>query len=113
MDDSFQRFFIFWILCLSVYFGNQLAYFAEDYEHVKQTLIILYIVIRNSFTFMELFYSIWIPWIRKLIFVNVLIALPSTGLWIGAIWLEAPRALGPALTICIRLCRSQNIFVKH
>lgn len=82
---------------LSVYFGNQLAYFAEDYDHVKITLIIIYIIIRNSFVFMEIFYSFWIPWIRKLILVNVLLATPATGLWIAAIFADGPKALGPAL----------------
>lgn len=97
MDDSMQRIFIFWILTLSVYFGNQIAYFAEDYEGVKQSLIITYIVIRGSFVAIEVFYSVWIPWIRKLIFVGFLIMIPASGLWIGAIFTEGSHAAGPAL----------------
>jgi hypothetical protein len=97
MDDSFQRVFVFWILALSVFFGNQIAYFAEDYDRVKSTLIFTYITIRGSFVFMELFYSIWIPWMRKLIFMSFLIMLPATGLWLGAIYADGSDAVGPAL----------------
>jgi low temperature requirement protein LtrA len=97
MDDTIQRVFIFWILALSVFFGNEIAYFAEEYESIKQNLIVTYITIRASFVVMELFYSFWIPWMRRLLFMGFLIMLPASGLWIGAIFAEGAHAIGPAL----------------
>jgi low temperature requirement protein LtrA len=97
MDDTGQRAFIFWILTLSIFFGNQVAYFASDYEGVKVALVSTYIIVRASFVFMEIFYSFWIPWIRKLIFVHFLVMLPASGLWMGTIFTDGPAALGPAL----------------
>ena len=101
MDDSVQRVFVFWILCLSTYFGNQIAYFAKDYATVKNTLISIYLIIRGSFLVMELFYSIWIPWIRKLMVVASLLVLPAVGLWIAALLLDSQKAVGPAFAAII------------
>jgi low temperature requirement protein LtrA len=101
MDDTLQRVFILWILTLSVFFGNQIYYFADDYEGIKVTLITTYLVVRGSFVLTEVFYSLWIPWIRKLIFVQFLVALPSSGLWIAALFTDGTKALGPALAAIV------------
>jgi low temperature requirement protein LtrA len=96
-DDMLQRYFIFWVLTLSLFYGNNLAYFPGDPERVKEILITLYLCIRGSFVFMELFYSFWIPWLRRLMFFNFLVALPSSALWIAVIFVPGVNAVGPAV----------------
>jgi low temperature requirement protein LtrA len=95
-DDVLQRIFVFWILVLSMFYGNNLVYFATDTERVKTLLIALYLIIRASFAFMESIYSIWIPWLRRLVAFNFLAALPSAGLWVAAMYVPGGAAAGPA-----------------
>jgi low temperature requirement protein LtrA len=89
--------FIFWILILSVFFGNNLAYFAEEPERQKRILIIIYLLIRGSFLLMELVYSIWIPWLRRLIIVNFIVASPLTGLWLASYYTTGLNSAGAAV----------------
>jgi low temperature requirement protein LtrA len=96
MDDVIQRAFIFWILVLSVFYGNNLVYFPEEPERVKVILITLYLCIRASFAFMEVIYSLWIPWLRRLVMFGFLAALPSSALWIATIYVPGAKAAGPA-----------------
>jgi hypothetical protein len=95
-DDVLQRFFVFWILVLSVFYGNNLVYFPTDTDRVKIVLVTLYLCIRTSFCVMECIYSIWIPWLRRLVFFNFLAALPSAALWIATIYVPDGAAAGPA-----------------
>lgn len=97
MNDMVQRVFIVWILALSVFYGNQLAYLAENIDNVKTWLIPIYLVILGSFLAIELFYSIWIVWLRKLVFFQWLLRGPSFGLWITAIYQDGWRAIGPVV----------------
>ncbi|TID24910.1 60S ribosomal protein [Venturia nashicola] len=97
MDDVLQRIFIFWILILSVFFGNNIAYFAEEPERIKQILIILYLLIRGSFLFIELVYSIWIPWLRRLITINFIAVSPITGLWLASYYTTGLNSAGAAI----------------
>jgi len=101
MDDAIQRVFVFWILILSVFFGNNIAYLPEEWENVKTILVTIYLIIRASFLFAELVYSIWIPWLRRLIMFNFLSALPSTGLWIACIYVNGVGAVGPAIAAAL------------
>ena len=96
MDDLLQRMFIFWILLLSVFYGNNIAYLEQDGESIKIICIVTYALIRWSFMCMELYYSIYIPWLRRLIIVGFLAKIPSIGLWMGAIWIQGWGATGPA-----------------
>ena len=96
MDDLLQRMFIFWILLLSVFYGNNIAYLEGDGESIKIICIVTYALIRWSFMCMELYYSIYIPWLRRLIIVGFLAKVPSIGLWMGAIWIKGWAAAGPA-----------------
>lgn len=95
MEDMIQRMFTFWILVLSVFYGNQLAYLPEDIDSVKVWCISTYLIILGSFLLIEEGYSIFIPWLRKLVLVQVLIRIPGVGLWIAGIYLNGPRAIGP------------------
>ncbi|KAF2095829.1 hypothetical protein NA57DRAFT_58899 [Rhizodiscina lignyota] len=97
MDDVLQRLFIFWILVLSVFYGNQLAYLPEDIEKYKHYVIILYLFIRASFAAMEAIYAIFIPWLRWVCVFHTVLMLPAVGLWIAGMELKGNKALGPIL----------------
>lgn len=101
MDDLIQRFFQFWILVCSVFYGNQLAYLAEDIDGVKKWIITTYLIITGSFLMIEEVYSIFIPWLRRLILWSALIRMPSVGLWIAAIMLPGTKAIAPILCAII------------
>ena len=94
MDDMVQRIFQFWVLVLSVFYGNQLAYLPEDIEVVKCWAITVYLIIHSSFLMIENVYSIWIPWLRKLCLFGLILRLPGVGLWVGAIFVPGIRAAG-------------------
>ena len=96
MDDFAQRIFIFWILVLSVFFGNNLAYLKEDGPTAKVICVLTYSTIRFSFMLMELVYSIYIPWLRKLIILQFLLKLPAVALWIAVIFTPGWSAAGVA-----------------
>lgn len=93
----FQRIFIFWILILSVFFGNNIAYFAKDPEKIKRILIVLYLLIRGSFLLIEVIYSIWIPWLRRLILINFIAVSPLTGLWLASYYTNGLDSAGAAI----------------
>lgn len=95
MDDVLQRIFIFWILALSVLYGNNLAYLVDDIDRVKKVVIIIYLCIRGSFDVIEILYSVWIPWLRRLAALQFCFRVPTLGLWIAAIFLSEFRAVGP------------------
>ncbi|KIX96841.1 uncharacterized protein Z520_07561 [Fonsecaea multimorphosa CBS 102226] len=95
MDDMVQRAFTLWILLLSVFYGNQLAYLTKDIDEVKQWVISTYLVIFGAFWLIELAYSIFIKWLRKLVFFQTILRLPSIALWVTAIQLPGARAIGP------------------
>lgn len=95
-DDPFQRAFVFWILVLSVFFGNNIAYFVEHIDEGKVILITLYLFIRASFLIITLVYCIWIPWLRWVTLVNFLIVMPTTGLWVATIYISQPASIGTA-----------------
>jgi low temperature requirement protein LtrA len=101
MDDLAQRFFTFWVLALSVFYGNQLAYLAEDIDTMKVWCISTYLLILGSFTMIEEVYSIWIPWLRKLVLVQTLIRIPGVALWIAGIYLNGRKAIGPVLAAIV------------
>jgi hypothetical protein len=93
--------FIFWILLLSVFFGNNLAYFAEEPERIKRFLIVIYLLIRGSFLLMEMVYSIWIPWLRRLIMISFFATSPLTGLWLAAYYTEGSKSAGAAVAAVV------------
>jgi low temperature requirement protein LtrA len=93
--------FIFWILILSVFFGNNIAYFAEEPERIKRILIVIYLLIRGSFLLMELVYSIWIPWLRRLIMVTFVAASPLTGLWLASYYTTGVNSAGAAIAAIV------------
>lgn len=95
MDDILQRLFVFWILVLSVFYGNNLAYLTEDIPDIKIYCISIYLFIRCSFFIMEMVYSIWIPWLRRLMLVGFVLMLPITGLWVSAIYINGVKAVAP------------------
>lgn len=97
MDDFTQRCFVFWILALSVFYGNNIAYIPGGTPHIKTNIIVLYLFIRASFVIMEGIYSIFIPWMRRLQLVNFLISLPSIALWIATIYIPDAGAVGTAV----------------
>lgn len=46
---------------------------------------------------MELVYSIWIPWLRRLIMINAVAAFPVTGLWLAAYFTTGIHSAGAAV----------------
>ena len=95
MEDMLQRLFQLWVLVCSVFYGNQLAYLAEDIDNVKVWVISTYLVIISSFILIELVYSIFIPWLRRLCIFQLVIRVPEIGLWIAAIYVPGIRAVAP------------------
>ena len=93
--------FVFWVLLLSVFYGNNLAYLTADTQRVKIISISLYLFIRTSLILNEAFYSIFIPWLRKLVFLTFLLYLPSTGLWVLGIYMKDGRAVGPTFAAIV------------
>ncbi|KIW76064.1 hypothetical protein Z517_10809 [Fonsecaea pedrosoi CBS 271.37] len=106
MDDMIQRTFTLWILFLSVFYGNQLAYLTEDIDEAKQWAISTYLVIFGAFGIIELVYSIFIKWLRKLLLFQTILRLPSIALWVAAIKIPGARAIGPVVgaTVCEYFC---------
>jgi hypothetical protein len=51
----FQRVFILWVLLLSVFYGNNLAYLTEDTQRAKVISISLFLFIRSSLVLIEAF----------------------------------------------------------
>ncbi|KIW97314.1 uncharacterized protein Z519_02706 [Cladophialophora bantiana CBS 173.52] len=76
-------------------YGNQLAYLTEDIDEVKQWVISTYLIIFGAFALVELVYSIFIKWLRKLVFFQTIFRLPSVALWVTAIKVPGARAIGP------------------
>ena len=95
MDDMTQRCFTFWILFASVFYGNQLAFLSEDLDDVKIWLISIYLIIHASFLTIEMVYSFFIVWLRKLVFFQWVLRMPSLALWMTAVRLKGARAIGP------------------
>ncbi|KAI1622576.1 bacterial low temperature requirement A protein-domain-containing protein [Exophiala viscosa] len=95
MDDVLQRTYIFLLLVLSIFFGNNLAYITEFPERAKILTISLYLFIRSSLVLIECVYAIFIPWLRRLVLLTSLLYLPSIGLWTAGIYLDGAKALGP------------------
>lgn len=90
MDDLLQRLLVLWVIILSLIWGNNAPYFLGQYNSAvtqaqSQFTISTYLVATGSLKIAEAFYSIWIPWIRRLMLVGWLITLPVIGLWIGII----------------------------
>ena len=95
MDDMAQRMFTLWILFLSVFYGNQLAYLTEDIESVKRWCISSYLLILGGFITIELVYSIFIVWLRKLVLFQWIMRMPSVALWVVATQVDGVHAAGP------------------
>ncbi|OAP61237.1 hypothetical protein AYL99_03438 [Fonsecaea erecta] len=95
MDDMVQRAFTLWVLVLSVFYGNQLAYLTENIDEVKQWVISTYLVIFGAFGLIELAYSVFIKWLRKLVILQTILRLRSIALWVVAIEVSGARAIGP------------------
>ncbi|KAK4945257.1 hypothetical protein LTR10_015416 [Elasticomyces elasticus] len=101
MDDVVQRTYIFLLLVLSVFFGNNLAYITEFPERAKVLSISLYLFIRSSLVLIEVVYAIFIPWLRRLVLLTSLLYLPSIGLWTAGIYLDGSKALGPVFAAIV------------
>lgn len=100
-DDLIQRVFIFWILTLSMFYGNNLAYLTEETDTVKQILITTYLLIRGSFFLVEVLYSMFIPWLRRTILLQFLLLMPTLGLWLGGIYTDGVAAVGPIVAALV------------
>ena len=57
--------------------------------------ISLYLFIRTVLLLIEVFYSIFVPWLRRWVLLAVLLYLPGIGLWVAAVYVRGPHALGP------------------
>lgn len=99
LDDFIQRIFLLFVLTLSLIWGNNSPYFlsafsdeiSADQSHFA---ISTYLIALASIQLMEVIYSIWIPFIRRLVLVSWILALPASGLWVGVILTSDQVQLG-------------------
>ena len=94
-NDMTERIFIIWQLALAMVYGNN-APFLLDETISDQTNIaaIVYLISRFSYTVLEAAYSIYLPFHRRGILLRFLLALPTVGLWIGALQVRYPANEG-------------------
>ena len=66
MDDIPQRILIVWVLILAMIWGNNSPYFVSqiDSENINGStfLISTYLIAAASLRWIEILYSVWIPW---------------------------------------------------
>jgi hypothetical protein len=73
---------------LALFFGNQTPYFLD--EAGGMWIIGTFLTAKGSFVAMEVFYSCFIPSLRREVLVTFLISIPVAVLWGGAVWLDWP-----------------------
>jgi len=86
--DFLQSVFLTWVLVLALFFGNQTPYFLD--EAGGKWIIATFLTAKGSFIAMEVFYSCFIPSLRREVLVTFLISIPVAVLWGGAVWLDWP-----------------------
>ena len=85
-----------WILLLSVLYGINATYaFVPSGENSLALLIIaVYLVARASFSFAYIIKSIYLPFIRRRVFFQVVTTTAIGGIWIAAIFVPYPGKIG-------------------
>lgn len=94
MDDLIQRIVVVWVLILGLLWGNNAPFILNQEDGYVSWFISVYLIATATLRFVELFYSIWIPWLRRIWIWRFLLTLPITGLWIGAIFSRDNSQLG-------------------
>lgn len=93
MDDFAQRLIVMWILILGLFWGNNAPYILGTNETVSW-FISVYIIATLSLRLVELLYSIWLPWLRRIWLWRAILTLPVTGFWLAAIFTKHDIQLG-------------------
>lgn len=93
MEDLTQRILIFWILFLGIVYGNNAPYMIHPANPDTETaassyFLFTYQIAICSLGIFEALYSIWIPWLRRSVYVSIPPALLSLGLWIATILVD-------------------------
>lgn len=84
MDDMIQRMIILWIMCLALVWGNHAPGFLPIFEGSQAhsaVAVATFIIIILSLSLTEAIYSIWIPWMRRIILIIAIAGIPSIALW--------------------------------
>lgn len=106
MDDFSQRIVVVWILVLGLIWGNNAPFLLNPGSSGSTSAyadytIITYIISISSLYITEAIYSIWIPWVRRLVLIGCIISLPGLGLWVATTitrgWLQTWLFLGAIL----------------
>jgi low temperature requirement protein LtrA len=84
-----------------MFYGNNLAYLTERPERTKIFCKSLYLFTRATLLSAEIFNSLFIPWLRKLVFITLLLYLPGIGLWTAGIYINGIAAVGPIIAAVI------------
>ena len=96
VDDAPQRLLILFVVAALVVYGNN-AVHIENTEHgARQTAIGAYLVASGLMMGLTLFYSFYIRQYRPQIRAHFVVWLVSTGLWIGAMFVEEQLAVALA-----------------
>ena len=94
-NDMTERLFIIWQLALAMMYGNNAPYLIDETaSHQTDLAVIVYLISRFSYTVLEAAYSIYLPFHRRGVLLRFLAALPTVGLWIGALYTKYPRNEG-------------------
>jgi low temperature requirement protein LtrA len=91
-DDLTDRYFILWILLLSVLYGINapFAFTPVDGGNSLKLLIGIYLVSRASFLVVYLLQTIYMPFLRRQFAFQVFSTLVTGALWVAAIYVPYP-----------------------
>lgn len=92
-NDLVERFFVVWILILALLYGNNAPYLLISGPNQSDLAIIVYIIARVSFMFIETVYSYYIPWLRRGMVVRAIFSLPLTALWVGMVFVPKGKQI--------------------
>ena len=94
-----ERLFVIWQLALAMIYGNNAPYLVDDTSDDQTNIpIIVYLISKFSYTILESVYSLYLPSHRRGILLRFLLALPSVGIWIGALHAVYPVNAGLVIT---------------
>lgn len=98
-NDTVERLFIIWQLALAMIYGNNAPDLVDDTAESQTNIpIIVYLISRFSYTVLEGAYSVYLPFHRRGALLRFLTALPTVGIWIGALYTVYPVNAGLLIT---------------
>jgi low temperature requirement protein LtrA len=96
VDDILQRNFTLWILVLAVLYGINAPYAFNPTGEGDSLiiLIVVYIITKVSFLAANGIQSIWLPFLRRHFYFQLVFTIITIGVWVGAIFVPYPGKLG-------------------